>query len=184
MANRLSELMAEKDRGAKAAENWLTRSFRDMLADLGIDERKLHSLALTYLRNRAKQLAAPGAVLDESKILNDKGNLKKEMEKDLFTIKVYHKLVAMLRPEEFTVTVKARWHDGYELNNGKGFVYKPLDLDNIDDEISDDMIDDAFIDSWNKVMREKGETFEGIDSTVEQSFVSKHDVIPETKDVN
>lgn len=170
------------DRGARHAENFLSRSFRDALADLDIDELKLHALSQTYLKNGARQLAAPDGTIDENKLANDKGNLKKEMEKDILTIKVYLKLWRILRPKSMTITVNAEWHDGKKLNGGKGFTYSPLELDD------EDEIDEEFIRSFRATVANHYErmgttTTDTAWNTISE-LISSDEEIPETVDVN
>lgn len=140
MANKLTELMARKDRGAKLAENVLTRAFRDMLTQLSIDEDKLTTLMEVYLRNPARLLEMDAEVRDDpiklaNKLANDRGNLKKEIEKDEFTFKVFLKLIELLRLKDFRISFQGTWHDGYTIKND--YFLDPEDLENIEVSESD-----------------------------------------------
>ena len=168
MANRLSELMAMPDKGARFAENVLTKSFRDTLRDVDTTEEGLHMLALAYLRNKGKQEASDN-ILDETKLANDKGNLKKEMEKNVYSYKVWLKLWRILRPKWMTLTVNAGWHDGHLLNGGKGFTYYPLDFgaDGGDATPDDDEIDEEFIKTFMETLKEAEDEVEVVAPSVE-----------------
>lgn len=150
--------MAMPDKGARFAENWLTRSWRDAIADLDLDEDSLHMLSSQYLKNRSRQLAEDNTV-NEVKLANDKGNLKKEIEKDKYTNKVWTKLWEIIRPKVMTVTINAEWHDGKVLNGGKGFTYKPLEDvgDPNNDDLKEDDIDEEFVINFLRAMQEGGE---------------------------
>lgn len=150
MSNRLAELMAADDRGARLARNVLTRAFRDMLTELGVDYPYLTVLTEVFLLDPSRQIDTS----DQNKIANDRGNVKKEMEKDEFTIKVFMKLVRLLRLKEFGMTFHGTWHDGTQLGNGKGLHYIiDLDLEDVDDiELPDNLKD-----SFNRTIREGSE---------------------------
>ena len=56
------------------------------------------------------------------------------MEKDEFTIKVFLKLMRLLRLKEFSMTFHGTWHDGKQLGDGKGLHYIiDLDLEDVDE---------------------------------------------------
>ena len=130
MSNRLTELMSMDDRGARLARNVLTRAFRDMLTELSIDNEYLTVLTEVFLLDPSRQIDTN----DQTKIANDRGNVKKEMEKDEFTIKVFLKLMRLLRLKEFSMTFHGTWHDGKQLGDGKGLHYIiDLDLEDVDD---------------------------------------------------
>lgn len=137
MTNRLAELMSMQDRGAKLARNVLTRAFRDMLKELGVDYEYLTILTEVYLKDPSRQID----LNDHNKLANDRGNVKKEMEKDEYTIKVFMKLMRLLRLKELAITFHGTWHDGKQLNNGEGLKYIiDLDLESVDDiEIPDNL---------------------------------------------
>lgn len=148
MANRLTELMQRPDRGARLAQNVLTRAFRDMLTQLDIDEGRLTILTEVYLRDPKRR---KDAKIDQNKLANDRGNLKKELEKDEFTIKVFLKLMKLLRLKDFEINFKAKRHDGYELNEGKGLTYRlDLDVDDFDLDLESVDVDDAFMKSFHE----------------------------------
>ena len=130
MSNRLTELMSMDDRGARLARNVLTRAFRDMLTELSIDNEYLTVLTEVFLLDPSRQIDTS----DQTKIANDRGNVKKEMEKDEFTIKVFLKLMRLLRLKEFSMTFHGTWHDGKQLGDGKGLHYIiDLDLEDVDE---------------------------------------------------
>ena len=130
MSNRLTELMSMDDRGARLARNVLTRAFRDMLTELSIDNEYLTVLTEVFLLDPSRQIDTS----DHTKIANDRGNVKKEMEKDEFTIKVFLKLMRLLRLKEFSMTFHGTWHDGKQLGDGKGLHYIiDLDLEDVDE---------------------------------------------------
>ena len=142
--------MEQEDRGARLARNVLTRSFRDMLTELGVDYTYLTVLTEVFLLDPSRQIETT----DQNKIANDRGNVKKEMEKDEFTIKVFLKLMRLLRLKEFSMTFHGTWHDGKKLGNGKGLHYIiDLDLEDVDDiELPDELKD-----SFCRAIREEGE---------------------------
>ena len=118
------------DRGARLARNVLTRAFRDMLTELSIDNEYLTVLTEVFLLDPSRQIDTS----DQTKIANDRGNVKKEMEKDEFTIKVFLKLMRLLRLKEFSMTFHGTWHDGKQLGDGKGLHYIiDLDLEDVDE---------------------------------------------------
>ena len=122
--------MSMDDRGARLARNVLTRAFRDMLTELSIDNEYLTVLTEVFLLDPSRQIDTN----DQTKIANDRGNVKKEMEKDEFTIKVFLKLMRLLRLKEFSMTFHGTWHDGKQLGDGKGLHYIiDLDLEDVDD---------------------------------------------------
>lgn len=115
MSNKLSELMKREDRGARLAQNLLTRAFRDMLVAIEMTEEWLNTLIEVYLRSPDRQIDSEtraDPVKYANKLANDRGNLKKEIEKDEYTFKVYMKLLEMCRPKEFSITFSGTWHDG------------------------------------------------------------------------
>lgn len=146
MANRLAELMDMQDKGARLARNVLTRAFRDMLTELGIDHPRLNVLTEIFLQDPSRQID----LKDTNKLANDRGNLKKEIEKDEYTIKVFMKLMRLLRPKDFKMNFQATWHDGKQLGNGKGLTYT-IDLDLEDPEI------DKIFEEMDSVERERVE---------------------------
>ena len=155
MANKLAELMDSQDKGARFAENVLTRSFRDMLKELGINMEELHVLMEVYLRDPARQLEMGyERSIDPNKLANDRGNLKKEIEKNEFTIKVFMKLMRMLRLKEFSMTFNAEWYDGQKLNDSKGLTYN-IDLDL--EDVEDIDVDPKFKESFYKAIEENKE---------------------------
>ena len=155
MANRLTELMESRDKGARFADNVLTRAFRDMLKELGINMEELHVLMEVYLRDPSRQIETNGEkTIDPNKLANDRGNLKKEIEKNEFTIKVFMKLMRMLRLKEFSMTFNAEWYDGQTLNNGKGLTYN-IDLDL--EDVENIEIDPKFKESFYKTIEENKE---------------------------
>ena len=122
--------MSMDDRGARLARNVLTRAFRDMLTELSIDNEYLTVLTEVFLLDPSRQIDTS----DQTKIANDRGNVKKEMEKDEFTIKVFLKLMRLLRLKEFSMTFHGTWHDGKQLGDGKGLHYIiDLDLEDVDE---------------------------------------------------
>lgn len=150
MSNRLAELMSMDDRGARLARNVLTRAFRDMLTELSVDYPYLTVLTEVFLLDPSRQIDTN----DQNKIANDRGNVKKEMEKDEYTIKVFLKLMRLLRLKEFAMTFHGTWHDGTQLGNGKGLHYIiDLDLEDVDEiELPENLKD-----SFSRAIREDGE---------------------------
>ena len=67
--------MSMDDRGARLARNVLTRAFRDMLTELSIDNEYLTVLTEVFLLDPSRQIDTS----DQTKIANDRGNVKKEM---------------------------------------------------------------------------------------------------------
>lgn len=112
-------MMELPDKAAARSENFLTRSFRDMLNELGIGKETLHLLMEVYLRNPARLKN----LFDTNKLANDRGNLKKELVNDDFTLKVWEKLMKMLRYKNLSVTFHGEWYDGKKLGDGKGLTY-------------------------------------------------------------
>ena len=99
--------------------------------------------------------------------------VKKEMEKDEFTIKVFLKLMRLLRLKEFSMTFHGTWHDGKQLGDGKGLHYIiDLDLEDVDEIELPANLKDSFI----RQLSESGEleTFSALRSddstTVEEYF--------------
>lgn len=166
MANKLSELMEMQDRGARFASNVLSRSFRDMLRDLGIDKEYIHILMEVYLRDPARQIeAGETGPIDPNKLANDRGNLKKEIEKEAYTIKVFMKLMRMLRFKEFSMTFNGEWYDGTKLNDGKGLTYN---IDLALEDVDTIEIDPKFRDSFNKAVERTKEIPAVIEGTCEE----------------
>jgi hypothetical protein len=165
--------MAMPDRGAGFAGDWLSRSWRDAVADLNVDIDSLNRLSEQYLRNKSRQLTEDNTV-NEVKLANDKGNLKKEIENDHYTAKVWLKLWRIIRPKTMTLTVNAEWHDGKKLNGGKGFTYLPLeDLDDPENPtIKEDEIDEEFIANFIQAFKDKHEGGNPYDG--ENEVISKH----------
>lgn len=134
--------MSMDDRGARLARNVLTRAFRDMLTELSIDNEYLTVLTEVFLLDPSRQIDTN----DQTKIANDRGNVKKEMEKDEFTIKVFLKLMRLLRLKEFGMTFYGTWHDGKQLGDGKGLHYIiDLDLEDVDEIELPANLKDSFI---------------------------------------
>lgn len=150
MSNRLAELMSMDDRGARLARNVLTRAFRDMLSELAVDNEYLAVLTEVFLHDPSRQIDTT----DQNKIANDRGNVKKEMEKDEFTIKVFLKLMRLLRLKEFAMTFHGTWHDGTQLGDGKGLHYIiDLDLEDVEEIELPENLRDSFM----RTLREDGE---------------------------
>ena len=155
MANRLSELMEMQDRGARFATNVLSRAFRDMVRDLEINKEYIHVLMEVYLRDPARQIeSGETGPIDPNKLANDRGNLKKEIEKDEYTIKVFMKLMRMLRFKEFSMTFNGEWYDGRKLNGGKGLTYN-IDLDL--EDLNSMQIDPKFRESFFRTIERNKE---------------------------
>lgn len=136
MSNKLTELMQRDDRGARLAKNLLTRAFRDMLKHHGITEERLTTLMEVYLRSPSRQIedeVRNDPTKFANKLANDRGNLKKEIEKDEYTFKVFLKLVELLRPKEFSISFHALWHDGFEFNATYQDILGELDLSDVDE---------------------------------------------------
>lgn len=136
MSNKLTELMQRDDRGARLAKNLLTRAFRDMLRHHGITEERLTTLMEVYLRSPSRQIEDEirnDPTKFANKLANDRGNLKKEIEKDEYTFKVFIKLVELLRPKDFSISFHATWHDGFEFNATYQDILGELDLSDMDD---------------------------------------------------
>ena len=176
MSNRLNELMSMDDRGARLARNVLTRAFRDMLTELSIDNEYLTVLTEVFLLDPSRQIDTS----DQTKIANDRGNVKKEMEKDEFTIKVFLKLMRLLRLKEFSMTFHGTWHDGKQLGDGKGLHYIiDLDLEDVDEIELPANLKDSFI----RQLSEDGEleAFRDVRSTdstsIEKYFSDEYDEV-------
>lgn len=141
---KLDEILADKNKGARLARNVLSRAFRDILKELNIEAEHFNVLMEVYLRDKNRE----GYVDDKVKLANDRGNLKKEIEKDEYTIKVFMKLMKLLRLRDFSITFEGTFHDGYKLGNGNGLRY------NIDLELSDEELDmklpKEFIEGFNE----------------------------------
>lgn len=111
--------MKREDRGARLAQNLLTRSFRDMLVAIEMSEEWINTLIEVYLRSPARQIDSEtraDPLKYANKLANDRGNLKKEIEKDEYTFKVYMKLLELCRPKEFAISFHGVWHDGRVFN--------------------------------------------------------------------
>ena len=116
----LKDIMKMPDRGARFADNFLSHTFRAILADHGVDERMLDALIKLYLRNPERNVD----VTDSNKIANDKGNLKKDLERNTLTIKAFFKLLSVLRIKKLKIGIFGEWKDGKKINNGDGLIYE------------------------------------------------------------
>lgn len=152
---KLHDILSDKEKGARTARNVLTLAFRNMLKDLNIDNEKFNILLEVYLRDTTRD----GFSNNQTKLANDRGNLKKEVEKDEYSIKVFLKLMRLLRLRNFSISFHGTFHDGYSLNNGKGLTYN-IDLsvpDDIDEmTLSKDFVD-GFYEEMDKSLEDKGE---------------------------
>lgn len=139
--NKLRELMERPDKGARSSENLLTLIFRDLLTELEVTERQLLLLMETYLRDPRRDIEDDVRNDPQKfavKLANDRGNLRKEIERDEFTFKVFMKLIEMLRPKLATLSFGVLMHDGklvtkqYFLDpTGDGGVYEVTEAETL-----------------------------------------------------
>lgn len=167
----LPELLKRADKGATLAKNVLTRYFRDSLAELNISERHMVRLIEVYLRDPARQIERN--IRNETpeeqaaRMANDRGNLKKEMERNETTYKVFEKLFRLLKPKDMYATYKAVYHDGfvvektYKLDLYPYAKDQPTDineaLDNLDDVVVTPEEVDAFYNAVSEVYAKQHE---------------------------
>lgn len=138
--------MESKDRGASLAEDVLTRSFRHILKQSGVDKQGLAMLIEFYLDPTGNMSHANNSE-STNKLANDRGNIKKEIEKGKMTFKVLLKLIKILRCKKFKVTFTGEWADGLSFNNG--YELNLDDLENIE-------ITDEELESFQKKVEDRG----------------------------
>lgn len=132
--------MKRSDKGAQLSRNVLTRAFRDFLTQLKMEEKTITALMEIYLRTPERQLSCGDDPTEYTKNLaNDRGNLKKEIERDEYTLKVFLKLMQLIRPAELEISFKATWHDGFMANN----TYQ-IDLSDVGDFTVTELLTESF----------------------------------------
>lgn len=104
MSDELKKLLSSADKEIPAAENVLSRLFRQILADLNINHSVWNKLMIRYLDDPRHGI--PKAGRDRS---SARGNLNKELRRPTFTWRIFQKGLRFLGPVSVRFEVHMEW---------------------------------------------------------------------------
>lgn len=107
MATKLEDILRRKDKGKSSAPGILAKVFRGFLAELDINYDQINTLMTAWLAdptNKHERDAATQA--------NARGNLRKDIERDDNTWKIFFRLLCLLRPKYIEIEFRLGFHNG------------------------------------------------------------------------
>lgn len=107
MATKLEDILKRKDKGKSSANGILAKVFRGFLAELDLDYRQINILMDRWLKNPDN-----GFSTDPTTQANARGNLRKDIERDENTWKIFYRLLCLLRPQWIEVEFRLGFRDG------------------------------------------------------------------------
>lgn len=120
-----NDILTDHDKGISAARNVLARLFRQILRDLGIEQRHWHKLMLRYLNDPKNRIPPNGK--DKS---SARGNLNKELRRPTMTWKVFNdKAIPFLNPSRVEFDISMHWANGRVTHHKLGMDRSELHLD-------------------------------------------------------
>lgn len=106
MSNKnLSELLRDPEKGVGRATNVVSRLWRTILRDNGVNHSQLNTLIHEHIRKDEKS-----AALSHKRKSQEKGNLIKELENDKMTFKNLMKGLRVLNPLQVDFTITIKWN--------------------------------------------------------------------------
>lgn len=143
MSRDIQSLLRNPDKGVERAYGVLPKLFRNILADLKVDNSQFNLLMSNYLNNPRN-----GFSHDPKKRSSERSNLMKEIVRSSMTFKVFLKCIKFLSPLEakLTITLKFRDHTTiHDFNLGRvsdiafdELIKRELDNDTAGDDEDDD----------------------------------------------
>ena len=105
MTTKLEKMLEEADRGLSSASGTLSKMLRGIWRDLKLNNAHIDMLITQWLDDPDNQYQQ-----DQIKLHNAKGNIRKDLEKDDTTWKIFVRNLRILRPLEvrFVVNIKFR----------------------------------------------------------------------------
>ena len=107
MTTKLEKMLEEADRGLSSATGLLTKMLRGVWRDLGLNNAHIDMLITQWLDDPDNQYQQ-----DQTKLHNAKGNIRKDLEKDDTTWKIFVRNLRILRPAEVRFVVNIRFRNG------------------------------------------------------------------------
>ena len=105
--SKLDEKMRLPDRGASQGKNTLAILFSRVMAKINLKPEKIEENNRIFVKNPLNQVPD-----DSGKRSSAAGNIRKEIEKDTMTWRVFEKLIRWSRPKSAKVFVVIDWKDG------------------------------------------------------------------------
>lgn len=117
MSREIQSLLRNPDKGVQRAYGILPKLFRNILADLNVDNSKFELLMKKYLNDPRN-----GFSNDPKKRSSERSNLMKEVVRSTMTFKVFIKCIRFLSPLEAKITVTLKFKERttyHDFNLGK-----------------------------------------------------------------
>lgn len=125
MSDDKNDILNNPDKGIGGARNVLARLFRQILRDMGIDQRHWHRLMLRYLNDPRNRIPPNGK--DKS---SARGNLNKELRRPTMTWKVFNdKAIPFLNPKRVEFDISMTWANGRTTHHKLGMDRSEMHLD-------------------------------------------------------
>ena len=106
MVTKLERMLEEADRGLSSASGTLTKMLRALWRDLGLNNAHVDMLITQWLDDPDNQYNQ-----DQTKLHNAKGNIRKDLEKDDTTWRIFVRNLRILRPVEVRFVVNIRFRN-------------------------------------------------------------------------
>lgn len=127
MSDGLNSILGSDDRGVGSARNVLSRLWRRILWEQGINSLLWNRMMTRYLNCPLHDIPATG-----NRRSSARGNLQKELSRDIMTWKVFQKAMRFLGPRRVTYIVKIWWWSGKTTHHSESVDLTMLEPDEME----------------------------------------------------
>lgn len=106
MSENLNRMLKSTDKNTKEAKSILSRLYRQILTDIGMDTAMWSRLMNRWLDNPANRVTRPGP-----KRSSEKGNLNKLLSSSIMSIRTFEKGMVFLGPLSFRLEIHITWRN-------------------------------------------------------------------------
>lgn len=107
MSKNLKSVVQHHDKQVGESRNALTKLYRTILMELGIEHAVIDQYLIKYLDDPESGIKVTGK--DRASV---RGNILKQLGKDAITWKIFCKGLRLLRPKHITLSVELEWSRG------------------------------------------------------------------------
>lgn len=131
----LKTVVRHHDKQVGESRNALTKLYRTILMELGIEHAIIDQYLIKYLDDPESGVKSTGK--DRASV---RGNVLKQLGKDAITWKIFCKGLRLLRPKHITLTVELEWARGRKTTHSVDITgVEPISkADDTDDEDDDE----------------------------------------------
>lgn len=146
--SRLDEKMRLPDRGASQGKNNLAILFSRIMAKIRLTPSKIEENNRIFVKNPLNKIPD-----DSGKRSSAAGNIRKEIERNTMTWRVFEKLIRWARPESAKLFVVINWKDGTQTVD---HVNIRIDDYIVEDDLEEMQVNELSNDELIDVLRQRG----------------------------